>query len=98
MTESNISPFNPERFHIKSPSQEQRPADEASTRPCSQRIPRQVEPFVMIPVSSFTRESVRDVFGPRERLYLLLLHLSRRGQKPVTLTTAAVKPIGLSRS
>jgi hypothetical protein len=99
MSDTNVFPIDPERFRLKSNPKTQSPAPdapEAPQHPRGQRIPRQVEAFVMVPISAFTRESVRDVFGPRERLYLLLLHLSRRGQKPVKLTTAAVESIGLS--
>ena len=55
-------------------------------------------PFVRVPVSWFTTDPRPCPFGQRERLFLLLLHLSRWGQRPVTLTTAVVKEIGLSRA
>lgn len=60
-----------------------------------QRLPA---PFVRIPTSWFTTDPRPSPFGQRERLFLLLLHLSRWGQRRVVLTTAVAEQIGLSRN
>ena len=55
--------------------------------------------FVRVPVSWFTDDPRPYAFvGQRGRLLFLLLHLSRWGQRPVTLTSAVAEQIGLSRS
>ena len=54
--------------------------------------------FVRVPLRWFTDDPRPCPFGQRERLFLLLLHLSRWGQRPVTLTSAVAQQIGLSRT
>lgn len=67
-------------------------------RPPSQRMRPLSMPFVRVPVSWFTTDPRPYPFtGHRGRLLLLLLHLSRWGQRPVVLTSAVVEQIGLSR-
>jgi hypothetical protein len=66
-------------------------------RSAAERLHRLPTAFVRVPVSWFTTDPRACPFGQRERLFLLLLHLSRWGQRPVTLTSAVAKPIGLSR-
>jgi hypothetical protein len=61
------------------------------------RLRRLPAMFVRVPVSWFTTDPRPCPFGQRERLFLLLLHLSRWGQRPATLTSSATKQIGLSR-
>jgi hypothetical protein len=65
--------------------------------PKQPRLRRLTEPFVQVPLSWFTTDPRPCPFGQRERLLLLLLHLSRWGQRPVTLTSAVAQQIGLSR-
>jgi hypothetical protein len=65
-----------------------------------QRDPERLRPlpmmFVRVPVSWFTTDPRPTPFGQRGRLFLLLLHLSRWGQRPVALTSSIAQQIGLS--
>jgi hypothetical protein len=69
--------------------------DQPEARRSRPRMPRSRVEFVRVP-----RVWVTDprLFGPRERLLLLLLFRSLWGQRPVELTTAVTSEIGLSRS
>jgi hypothetical protein len=77
-----------------------RPADrKRQKRPGAEPMRRLPTPFVRVLVSWFTTDLRPYPFvGQRGRLLLLLLHLSRWGQQPVTLTSAVAEQIGLSRS
>jgi hypothetical protein len=55
-------------------------------RSTAERLDRLPTAFVRVPVSWFTTDLRACPFGQRERLFLLLLHLSRWGQRPVPLT------------
>lgn len=56
------------------------------------------EPFVRVPVRWFTIDPRPYPFeGPRGRLFFLILHLSRWGQRPVALTENITRQIGVSR-
>jgi hypothetical protein len=83
---------------IPEPPEAQLPPQPSPQRPRAERmLCRLPAPFVRVPVFWFTTDPRPCPFGQRERLFLLLLHLSRWGQRPVTLTSAVAKEIGLSR-
>jgi hypothetical protein len=85
-------------LEVDEAEQEQsRPADRKRLNRSAERLGRLPTAFVRVPVSWFTTDHRPCPFGPQERLFLLLLHLSRWGQKPVTLTSAVTRQIGLSR-
>jgi hypothetical protein len=102
----DVNPLDPERFRLyvdpakpdtpeSQNSQQQRPK-----RPSAEHMRRLPMLFVRVPVSWFTGDDPRPCpfEGPRGRLFLLLLHLSRWGQRPVILTTTVAEQIGLSRA
>ena len=68
-------------------------------KPRTARLRRLPVWFVRVPVSWFDGSDPRPFpfVGERGRLFLFLLHLSRWGQRPVTLTSAVAAPIGQSR-
>ena len=80
---------------IAEPPEGQLPLQQPQRRP--ERLLRLPASFVRVPVSWLTTDPRPCPFGQRERLFLLLLHLSRWGQRPVTLTSADAQQIGLSR-
>jgi hypothetical protein len=80
---------------IPEPPEAQAPSQPPRRGP--ERLRRLPAPFVRVPVSWFTIGPRACPFGQRERLFLLLLHLSRWGQRPVALTSAVAQQIGLSR-
>jgi len=90
-----IDQFDPEHFRLE-------PAPEAPTlpRPTKRRvgrIPRLNENYVRVPASWFTGGPRQSPFDQRGRLFLLLLHLSRFGARPVVLTSSVVKQLGITR-
>jgi hypothetical protein len=75
-----------------------RPADRKRLkRAGTERMRRVSAPFVRVLVSWFTTDPRARGIHSRERLLLLLLHLSRWGLRPVALTSAATKQIGITR-
>lgn len=70
-----------------------------SPKPTAPRLRRLPVWFVRIPVSWFNGSDPRPYpfEGERGRLFLFLLHLSRWGQRPVTLTSAVTAQLGQSR-
>jgi hypothetical protein len=89
-----------ERAAILEDEQEQaRPADgEYHKRPNAERMRRLPESFVRVPVSWFTTDPRPYPFeGPRGRLFLLILHLSRWGTRPVVLTDTITRQVYVSR-
>jgi hypothetical protein len=91
-----LSDIDPERFRLTVEM------PEASSQPTKRRgvgrLRHLPEPFVRVPVSWFTTDPRPYPFeGPRGRLFLLILHLSRWGQRPVALTEAVTSQVGVTR-
>ncbi len=103
---SEVDPLDLERFRLNvdpakpdTPPEDQR--QQQPKRHGTERMRRLPLPFVRVPVSWFTSDDDPrpcPFDGPRGRLFLLLLHLSRWGQRPVVLTTTVAEQIGLSRA
>ena len=83
---------------IQEPPEAQLLPPSSPPHPHVERLRRLPEPFVRVPVSWFTTDPRPYPFeGPRGRLFLLILHLSRWGRKSVTLTESITHQIGVSR-
>jgi hypothetical protein len=65
---------------------------DAPGRKRAERLRRLPTHFIRVPLSWLTPDGV---FGPRERLFLLLLYRSHWGQKGVRVTNALAAEIGI---
>jgi hypothetical protein len=90
--------IDPEMFKMTVDTAGKNPPVQSPQRaPGGKRMARIPPGWVRVCVPWFTTAERPCPFGQRERLFLLLLHMSRFGARPVNLTSAATEGIGLSR-
>ena len=73
------------------------PATRSAVRHRPQPLKRLPTHFARVPLLWFTKPPRKHLFGPRQRLFLLLVYRSHFGQRGVRLTNALAAEIGISR-